>query len=138
MLSYKLECKIWGIFGCSPRCSLEEGLTFLEGDGDINKLYDIAKKTGDDVGGSSIHCDLVHENVIYNDLSLPSIEKERSLNNVVLDDVVTDTLAYTLPLVKERFQKKVATGGHGRGLGRLIGLNVATVDDDPQVTKDLE
>ncbi|GKD39392.1 hypothetical protein Tco_1259599, partial [Tanacetum coccineum] len=46
MLSYKLECEIWGIFVCSPRCSLEEGLTILEGDGDMNKLYDIAKKYG--------------------------------------------------------------------------------------------
>ncbi|GJV05895.1 hypothetical protein Tco_1343551 [Tanacetum coccineum] len=46
MLSYKLECEIWGIFVCSPRCSLEEGLTILEGDGDMNKLYDIAEKYG--------------------------------------------------------------------------------------------
>ncbi|GKA74481.1 hypothetical protein Tco_0780783 [Tanacetum coccineum] len=237
MLSYKLECEIWGIFVCSPRCSLEEGLTILEGDGDMNKLYDIAEKYGlinlyiahlsknlaeyyfkiltldvsdeevksklkshekrkldsccmsphelleweeqeagspylrtpplkprrkglavDDVGGSSIHIDLVHENIVYNDLSLPSMDKERFSNNVVLDDVVTDTLAYTLPFVLKKkcrnkvnvtrktrclknsktmrlrkgCGKRVAIGGHGRGLGRLIGLNVAAVDDDPQ------
>nr|GEV85036.1 hypothetical protein [Tanacetum cinerariifolium] len=78
----------------------------------------------DDVGGSIKHCDLVHENVVYKGHSLPNMDKERFLNNVVLDDVVTDTLAYTLP-------KRVAIGGHGRGLGRLIGLNVDAVDDDP-------
>ncbi|GKC59393.1 hypothetical protein Tco_1086991 [Tanacetum coccineum] len=235
------------------KCILEEGLTIIEGDGDMNKLYDIAEKYGlinlyiahlpknlaeyyfkiltldasneevksklkshekrkldacsmsphelveweqkeagspylrtpplkprrkadelvlhddwqyegfdvDDVGGSSKHCDLLHENVIYNGHSLLNMDKERFSNNVVLDDVVTDTLAYTLPLVLKKKRrnkvnvtrktrclnnsntmrlrkgcgKRVAIGGHGRGLGRLIGLNVATVDDDPQVTK---
>ncbi|GJT48969.1 RNA-directed DNA polymerase, eukaryota, reverse transcriptase zinc-binding domain protein [Tanacetum coccineum] len=268
MLSYKLECEIWGIFVCSPRCSLKEGLTILEGGGDMNKLYDIAKKyvlinlyiaylpknlaeyyfkiltldasdeevksklkshekrkldacsmsphelveweqqeagspylrtpplkprrkgiefpcknlfgdflhcdsvadelvlddnwqyeglAVDDVGGSSKHCDLVHENVVYNGHSLPNMDKERFLNNVVLDDVVTDTLAYTLPLVLKKkcrnkvnvtrktrclnklktmrlrkgCGKRVAIGGHGQGLGRLIGLNVDVVDNDP-------
>nr|GEW78452.1 hypothetical protein [Tanacetum cinerariifolium] len=48
-----------------------------------------------DVGGSSIRCDLLHENVVYNGHSLPNMDKERFSNNVVLDDVVTDTLAYT-------------------------------------------
>ncbi|GJS15574.1 hypothetical protein Tco_0410046 [Tanacetum coccineum] len=112
----------------------------------------------DDVGGSSKHCDLVHENVVYNGHSLPNMDKERFSNNVVLDDVVTDTLAYTLSLVLKKkcsnkvyvtrktrclnnsktrrlrkgYGKRVAIGGHGRGLGRLIGLNVDVVDDDPQ------
>ncbi|GJS36773.1 hypothetical protein Tco_0535155 [Tanacetum coccineum] len=36
---------------------------------------------------------------------------------------------------ERRFGKRVAIGGHGRGLGRLIGLNVIAVDDDPHVTK---
>nr|GEX33733.1 cytochrome b561/ferric reductase transmembrane [Tanacetum cinerariifolium] len=168
MLSYKLECEIWGIFVCSPRCSLEEGFRILKGDGDMNKLkldacsmspHELVKweqqeadspylgtlllkprrkadelvlddnwqyegLVVDDVGGSIKHCDLVHENVVYKGHSLPNMDKERFLNNVVLDDVVTDTLAYTLP-------KRVAIGGHGRGLGRLIGLNVDAVDDDP-------
>ncbi|GKF43488.1 hypothetical protein Tco_0130040 [Tanacetum coccineum] len=114
-----------------------------------------------DVGGSSKHCDLVHENVVDNGHSLPNMDKERFSNNVVLDDVVTDTLAYTLSLVlKKKFRNKVnvtrktrclnnsktmrlskgcgkrfACGGHGRSLGRLIGLNMHAVDDDPQVTK---
>ncbi|GJW14398.1 hypothetical protein Tco_0018531 [Tanacetum coccineum] len=259
------------IYGYFARCSLEEGLTIVEGDGDMNKLYDIAEKYGlinlyiahlpknlaeyyykiltldasdevksklkshekrkvdacsmsprelveweqqeagspylrtpplkprrkgiefpcknlfgdflhcdsvadelvlhddwqyeglavDDVGGSSKHCDLLHENVVYNGHSLPNMDKERFSNNVVLDDVVTDTLAYTLPLVLKKkcrnkvnvtrktrclnnsktmrlrkgCGKRVAIGGHGRGLGRLIGLNVDAVDDDPQVTK---
>ncbi|GKE88880.1 hypothetical protein Tco_1566355, partial [Tanacetum coccineum] len=74
---------------------------------------------------------------------------------------VTDTLAYTLSLVLKKkcsnkvyvtrkticlnnsktrrlrkgYGKKVAIGGHGRGLGRLIRLNVDVVDDDPQVRK---
>ncbi|GJW61519.1 hypothetical protein Tco_0110854 [Tanacetum coccineum] len=115
----------------------------------------------DDVEGSSKHCDLVHENVVYNGHSLPNMDKEIFSNNVVLDDVVTDTLAYTLPLVLKKkcsnkvnvtrktrclnnsktmrlwkgCGKRVVIGGHGRGLGRLIGLNVDAVDDDPQVTK---
>ncbi|GJV82891.1 hypothetical protein Tco_1522789 [Tanacetum coccineum] len=46
MLSYKLECQIWAIFVCSPRCSLGEGLTIVEDDGDMEKLYAIAKKYG--------------------------------------------------------------------------------------------
>ncbi|GKE31891.1 hypothetical protein Tco_1451213 [Tanacetum coccineum] len=216
MLSYKLECEIWGIFVCSPRCSLEEGLTIVEGDGDMNKLYDIAEKYGlinlyiahipknlaeyyyknltldasdkevkyklktdevvlhdnwqyeglvldgyIDVGGSSKHCDLVHENVVDNGHLLPNMDKERFSNNVVLDDVVTDTLAYTLPLVLKKkcrnkvnvtrktrclnnsktmrlrkgLGKRVAYGANNRRLGSLIGLNVHAVDDDLQVTK---
>ncbi|GJR41692.1 hypothetical protein Tco_1309795 [Tanacetum coccineum] len=153
------------------RCSLEEGLTILEGDGDMNKLYDIAEKkldacsmsphelveweqqeagspylrtphlkprrkgiefpcknlfgdflhcnsvadelvlddnwkyeglAIDDVGGSSKHCDLLHENVVYYDYhSLPNMDKERFSNNVV-DVVVTETLVYTLPLVLKK------------------------------------
>ncbi|GJW63267.1 hypothetical protein Tco_0115151 [Tanacetum coccineum] len=46
MLSYKLECHIWAIFVCSPRCSLGEGLTIVEDDGDMEKLYAIAEKYG--------------------------------------------------------------------------------------------
>ncbi|GJV79429.1 hypothetical protein Tco_1515299 [Tanacetum coccineum] len=46
MLSYKLECQIWAIFVCSPRCSLGEGLTIVEDDGDMKKLYAIAEKYG--------------------------------------------------------------------------------------------
>ncbi|GJX54967.1 hypothetical protein Tco_0284864 [Tanacetum coccineum] len=107
-----------------------------------------------DVGGSSKHCDLLHENVVYCDgHSLPNMDKERFSNNVVLDDVVTETLVYTLPLVLKKkcrnkvnltrktrrlrkgCGKRVTIGGYGRGLGRLIGLNVDAVDDDPQVTK---
>ncbi|GJS89553.1 hypothetical protein Tco_0772189 [Tanacetum coccineum] len=221
-----------GVFNEYPlRCSLEEGLTILEGDGDMNKLYDIAEEKLDtcsmspyelveweqqevgspylripplklrrkgiefpcknlfrdflhcdnvanklvlddnwqyeglaveDVGGSSKHCDLVHENVVYNGHSLPNMDKERFSNNVVLDDVVTDNLAYTLSLVLKKkcrnkvnvtrktrclnnsksmrlrkgCGKRVAIGGHGRGLGRLIGLNVDAVDDDPQCIPD--
>ncbi|GKE36508.1 hypothetical protein Tco_1459913, partial [Tanacetum coccineum] len=61
----------------------------------------------DDVGGSSKHCELVHENVVYNARSLPNMDKERFSNNVVLDDVVTDTLAYTLSVLKKKCRNKV-------------------------------
>ncbi|GJV31337.1 hypothetical protein Tco_1391737 [Tanacetum coccineum] len=114
-----------------------------------------------DVGRSSKHCDLVHENVVDNGHSLPNMDKEIFSNNVVLDDVVTDTLAYTLPLVLKKkcrnkvnvtrktrclnnsktmrlrkgLGKRVACGANNRRLGSLIGLNVHAVDDDPQVTK---
>ncbi|GKD09898.1 hypothetical protein Tco_1189583, partial [Tanacetum coccineum] len=43
MLSYKLEYHIWAIFVYSPRCSLGEGLTIIEDDADIEKLYAIAE-----------------------------------------------------------------------------------------------
>ncbi|GKA35298.1 hypothetical protein Tco_0721789 [Tanacetum coccineum] len=48
----------------------------------------------DDVGGSSKHCDSVHENVVYNGQSLPNMDKERFSNNVVLDDAVTDSFFF--------------------------------------------
>nr|GEV96030.1 phospholipase-like protein [Tanacetum cinerariifolium] len=52
--------------------------------------------------------DDVHENFVYNAHSHPNMDKERFSNNVVLDDVVTDTLAYTLPLVlKKKCRNKV-------------------------------
>nr|GEW87941.1 phospholipase-like protein [Tanacetum cinerariifolium] len=35
----------------------------------------------DNDGGSSKHCDLVHENVVYNGHSLPNMDKERFSNN---------------------------------------------------------
>ncbi|GJU05469.1 hypothetical protein Tco_1121899 [Tanacetum coccineum] len=46
MLSYKLECEIWGIFYSTPRSSLEEGLTIIEDDFDMNKMYDMGEKYG--------------------------------------------------------------------------------------------
>ncbi|GJV67307.1 hypothetical protein Tco_1482816 [Tanacetum coccineum] len=46
MLSYKLECEIWGIFYSTPRSSLEEGLTIVEDDFDMNKMYDMGEKYG--------------------------------------------------------------------------------------------
>ncbi|GJS13066.1 hypothetical protein Tco_0407538 [Tanacetum coccineum] len=39
-----VEVEDVGLVKC--RCSLEEGLTIVEGDGDMNKLYDIAEKYG--------------------------------------------------------------------------------------------
>ncbi|GKE04522.1 hypothetical protein Tco_1396540 [Tanacetum coccineum] len=127
----------------------------------VKKYQGLALDGYIDVGGSSKHCDLVHENVVDNGHSLPNMDKEIFLNNVVLDDVVTDTLAYTLPLVlkkkcrnkvnvtrktrclnnsktmrlKKGLGKRVACGANNRRLGTLIGLNVHVVDDDPQVTK---
>ncbi|GKA19850.1 hypothetical protein Tco_0699765 [Tanacetum coccineum] len=46
MLSYKLECEIWGIFYSTPRSSLEEGLTIVEDDFDMNKMYYMGEKYG--------------------------------------------------------------------------------------------
>ncbi|GJS89560.1 hypothetical protein Tco_0772196 [Tanacetum coccineum] len=240
MLSYKLECEIWGIFVCSPRCSLEEGLTILEGDGDMNKLYDIAEKYGlinlyiahllknlaeyyfkiltldasDEEVKSKLKsyekrkldaCSMSpHELVEWEQqeagspyLRTPPLKPRRKgiefpcknlfrdflhcdnvADKLVLDDnwqyeglAVEDVgeikeipkypLDYTLPLVLKKkcrnkvnvtrktrclnssktmrlrkgCGKRVAIGGHGRGLGRLIGLNVIAVDDDPHVTK---
>nr|GEU43483.1 hypothetical protein [Tanacetum cinerariifolium] len=195
------------------RCSLEEGLTIVEGGGDMKKLYDMAKTGspylrthplkprrkgiefpcknlfGDfshcvsvadevvlhdnwqyedlaldgyiDVRGSSKHCDLVHENVVDNGYSLSNMDKERFSNNVVLDDVVIDTLAYTLSLVLKKrcrnkvnvtrktrslnnsktirlrkgLRKRIACGANNQRLGSLIGLNVHAFDDDSQVMK---
>ncbi|GJT67176.1 hypothetical protein Tco_1018656 [Tanacetum coccineum] len=216
-------------------CSLEEGLTILKGDGDMNKLYDIAEKYGlinlyiahlpknlaeyyfkiltldaskeevksrlksyekrkldaysmsphelvkweqqeagspylrtpplkprrksiefpcKNLFGDYLHCDNVADELVLDD--------NWQYEGLAIDDVgVADALAYTLPLVlkkkcrnnvnvtrKIRFLnnskrmrlrkgcgKRVAIRGHGRGLERLIGLNVDAVDDDPQVTK---
>ncbi|GJZ05280.1 putative reverse transcriptase domain-containing protein [Tanacetum coccineum] len=43
MLSYKLEYQIGAIFNCIPRCTLEKGLTIVEGDGYMKKMYDMAE-----------------------------------------------------------------------------------------------
>nr|GFA21255.1 hypothetical protein [Tanacetum cinerariifolium]GFA25994.1 hypothetical protein [Tanacetum cinerariifolium] len=120
-----------------------------------------------DVGGSSTCCDLVHESVVYNvhesvvynGQSLPNIDTECFANDVVLDVVVPDTLAYTLlSVLKKRrnkvnvtrkrrclnnsktirlrkgLGKRVACGANNQRLCSLIGLNVHVGDDDPQVT----
>ncbi|GJZ55890.1 phospholipase-like protein [Tanacetum coccineum] len=60
------------------------------------------------VVGSSKCCDLVHESVGYNGHSLPNMDKECFSNDVVLDAVVPDTLAYTLPLVLKKCRSKVS------------------------------
>nr|GEZ63158.1 hypothetical protein [Tanacetum cinerariifolium] len=69
----------------------------------------------DDVGGSSKHCDLKK---CRNKVNVT--RKKKCLNN-----------SKTMGL-RKGYGKRVTTGGHGRGLGRLIGLNVDAVDDDPQ------
>nr|GEW25222.1 phospholipase-like protein [Tanacetum cinerariifolium] len=46
MLSYKLECEIWGIFYSTPRSIFEEGLTIIGDDFDMNKMYDMGEKYG--------------------------------------------------------------------------------------------
>ncbi|GJW70399.1 hypothetical protein Tco_0127316 [Tanacetum coccineum] len=46
MIVYKLECEIRGLFYCIPRNSLEIGLTIVEGDPDIKKMYDMAEMYG--------------------------------------------------------------------------------------------
>ncbi|GJW11218.1 ribonuclease H-like domain-containing protein [Tanacetum coccineum] len=97
---------------------------------------------------------------IAEDLRLPE-EDNDCIKIKTREEIFTDTLAYTLPLVLKKkcmnkvnvtrktrclnnsktirlrkgCGKRVAIGGHGRGLRRLIGLNVGAVDDDPQVTK---
>ncbi|GJS79160.1 phospholipase-like protein [Tanacetum coccineum] len=43
LLSYKLECHIWAIFYYTLRCGLERGLTIIESDSDMNKMYDIGE-----------------------------------------------------------------------------------------------
>nr|GEZ60208.1 transposase, MuDR, MULE transposase domain protein [Tanacetum cinerariifolium] len=46
MLVYKLECEIHGLFYCIPKNSLEIGLMIVEGDPDIQKMYDMAELYG--------------------------------------------------------------------------------------------
>ena len=46
LLVYKLECKIWSLFYCIPRRSLEKGLTIVETDAEIKKMYDVASSYG--------------------------------------------------------------------------------------------
>ncbi|GJS42350.1 hypothetical protein Tco_0567393 [Tanacetum coccineum] len=46
MIVYKLKCEIRSLFYCIPKNSLEMGLTIIEGDPDIKKMYDMAKMYG--------------------------------------------------------------------------------------------
>ncbi|GJY02802.1 hypothetical protein Tco_0360954 [Tanacetum coccineum] len=112
-----------------------------------------------DVVGSSKCCDLVHESIGYNGHSLPNMDKECFSNDVVLDVVVPDTLAYTLPLLLKKCRSKVSVtrkrsclnsskitslrkgsgkrvgcGAKNQRWGSLTGLNVQAGDDDLQVT----
>nr|GEW33717.1 phospholipase-like protein [Tanacetum cinerariifolium] len=79
-----------------------------------------------DVGDSSKHCDLVHENVVDNGHSLLNMDKERFSNNVVLDDVVTDTLAFTLPLIlKKKCRNKVNVTTKTRCINNLNTMRLS-------------
>nr|GEW11473.1 hypothetical protein [Tanacetum cinerariifolium] len=62
MLSYKLEYEIWGIFYSTPRSILEEGLTIVRDDFDMNKMYDMGENVADELG--------LHDNWLYEGLSL--------------------------------------------------------------------
>ena len=42
MLSDKLEQDIRQVYFCSPRVSIQKGLTLVEGDNDLGKMYDMA------------------------------------------------------------------------------------------------
>ncbi|GJS50148.1 hypothetical protein Tco_0600269, partial [Tanacetum coccineum] len=46
MLVYKLECEIRALFYSIPRNSLETGLTIVECDNDVKKMYDTAELYG--------------------------------------------------------------------------------------------
>ncbi|GJX81652.1 hypothetical protein Tco_0331133 [Tanacetum coccineum] len=98
-----------------------------------------------DVVGSSQCSDLVHERVGYNGHSLPNMDKECFLNDVVLDAVVLEKKCRSKVSVtrKRRSWKKSLRKGHGKKVrrgaknqrcGSLSGLNVQAGDDDQQVT----
>lgn len=46
LLVYKLECQIWSLFYCIPRRSLAKGLTIVETDVEIQKMYDVVASYG--------------------------------------------------------------------------------------------
>ncbi|GKF94262.1 hypothetical protein Tco_0283962, partial [Tanacetum coccineum] len=68
----------------------------------------------DDVGGSSKHYDLLHENFVYNGHSLLNIDKERFSNNVVLKkkcrnkvNVTRKTICLNNVVLKKKCRNKV-------------------------------
>ncbi|GKB97774.1 hypothetical protein Tco_0983911 [Tanacetum coccineum] len=98
-----------------------------------------------DVVGSSKCCDLVHERVGYNGHSLPNMDKECFLNDVVLDVVVPEKKCRSkVSVTRKRMswkkslrkghRKRVGCGAKNRRCGSLSGLNVQEGDDDQQVT----
>ncbi|GKD00899.1 hypothetical protein Tco_1171173, partial [Tanacetum coccineum] len=46
LLSEKVEQDIWHWFYCKPDCSLEDGLTIVENDRDVKKMYEMANLHG--------------------------------------------------------------------------------------------
>ncbi|GKB24662.1 hypothetical protein Tco_0864063 [Tanacetum coccineum] len=156
------------------KCILEEGLTILEGDGDMNKLYDIDEKYGLinlyiahllknlaeyyfkiltlDASDEEVKSKLKsHEKRKPDACSmsphkLVEWEQQEAADELVLDDnwqyegLAVDDVRDKMSKNSKRMRlrkgcgKRVAIGGHGQVLGRLIGLNVDAVDD-PQVMK---
>ncbi|GKA68467.1 EEIG1/EHBP1 N-terminal domain-containing protein [Tanacetum coccineum] len=43
LLLDKTKDEIWKLFYCKPKCTLEKGLTIVENDRDIEKMFDLAK-----------------------------------------------------------------------------------------------
>ncbi|GJS86874.1 hypothetical protein Tco_0769510 [Tanacetum coccineum] len=125
----------------TPRSSLEEGLTIVEDDFDMNKMYDmVSDELGlhdnwlyeglsldgpIDVGGPSIYVD---ETVVCDGHSLPDIQKECFANSISLDSVGANV---QVVLKKKKGRSMVKLKVKGR-LGSL-GCMKIIVDDDPQL-----
>nr|GEU49327.1 phospholipase-like protein [Tanacetum cinerariifolium] len=142
MLSYKMECEIWGIFYSTPRSILEEGLTIVGDNFDMNKMYDMRKS--------------LHDNWLYKGLSLDGpIDVGGQVYSVPLDFIGANlqvvlkknkgrSMAKVTRKRKHQYYKKInmfkkvrgkrvsIEAGKGR-LGGLVALNDHEVDDDPQL-----
>nr|GEW04238.1 phospholipase-like protein [Tanacetum cinerariifolium] len=110
MLVYKPECKIQALFYSIPRNSLETGLTIVECDNDVKKMYDTAKFWSYedvysdgyfDVSGSFKRFNCIKEHVGYDDGSLPVKNKDEFENEVILDDVVTSPATLSMLLKRK-------------------------------------
>nr|GEX07020.1 phospholipase-like protein [Tanacetum cinerariifolium] len=140
MLSYKLECEIWGIFYSTPRSSLEEGLTIVEDDFDMNKMYDMGENVGDELG--------LHDNWLYEGLSLDGpIDVE---GQVVLKKKKGRSMVKVTRKRKHQYYKKIngfrkvrgkrvsVEAGKGREMvkaenKRLLGLNKNLVNAEEDI-----
>nr|GEY79744.1 hypothetical protein [Tanacetum cinerariifolium] len=121
MLVCKLECEIRALFYSIPKNSLETGLTIVECDNDVKKMYDTAEFYEDvygggcfDVSGSFKGFDCIEEPVGCDDGSLSVKIKDEFKNEVILDDVVSSPANLLMLLKRKDDQGNVFRGKPGR------------------------
>ncbi|GJS44541.1 hypothetical protein Tco_0594662 [Tanacetum coccineum] len=118
----------------TPRSSLEEGLTVVEDDFDMNKMYDMGENVADELG--------MHDNWLYEGLSLDGpidvggqvvLKKKKGRSMVKVKRKRKHQYYKKINMFMKVHGKRVLVEvGKGR-LGGLVALNDHEVDDDPQL-----